>query len=100
MLENVEANSCTRVNVDKGGAELLMGKSYNIIFANINKNVLLLDLQHYAKALKNNGIILLSGFYTSDNEDLISHGKNLGLILAEQRERNDWSLLRLVKQEA
>lgn len=65
-LENVERNNAENINVYEGTAELLQGKSYDRIIANINRNILLEDISIYSKCLKSGGKLYLSGFYTED----------------------------------
>ena len=65
-LENVERNNCKHISVFEGDARLLEGKKYDIIIANINRNILLNDLEKYTTCLNPNGTLLLSGFYESD----------------------------------
>ena len=65
-LENVERNHCEHISVFEGDASLLKDKKYDVIVANINRNILLQDIGIYAQSLNENGILLLSGFYTED----------------------------------
>ncbi len=51
-LENIRNNSCEEILVKKGGAELIEGLSFNLILANINRNILLNDIKYYSKALQ------------------------------------------------
>ncbi|HLT32772.1 MAG TPA: 50S ribosomal protein L11 methyltransferase, partial [Aquaticitalea sp.] len=62
-LENVERNGCKHISVLEGDAALLNGRSYDMIIANINRNILLKDMPIYVKSLNINGTLLLSGFY-------------------------------------
>ncbi len=65
-LENVERNNAENISVYEGTAELLEGRSYDRIIANINRNILLEDIKIYSKCLKSGGKLYLSGFYTED----------------------------------
>ena len=65
-LENVERNNCNHISVYEGDASLLKDKHYDIIIANINRNILLQDIATYAKCLNANGSLFLSGFYEDD----------------------------------
>ncbi|MDH3381665.1 MAG: 50S ribosomal protein L11 methyltransferase, partial [Flavobacteriaceae bacterium] len=67
-IENVERNNCKNISIYQGDVELLKDKNYDLIIANINRNVLLADMEQYAKCLNSMGILLLSGFY---NEDIL-----------------------------
>lgn len=66
--ENVERNNADKVEVLLGGAEVLQDKYYDIIIANINRNILLTDIPTYAKCLSSGGLLFLSGFYEVDLE--------------------------------
>ena len=92
-LENVERNNCKHISVYEGEASLLKDKNYDIIIANINRNILLQDIATYAKCLNTNGSLFLSGFYEEDipliekecNANNLQHLKTL--------KRNNWVAL-------
>lgn len=65
-LENISLNNISNIQVKLGGAELLRTETFDVILANINRNILLQDIPHYAKILKPNGKLILSGFYKED----------------------------------
>jgi len=65
-IENAERNNCSKISVYEGDAALLKGKKYDLIIANINRNILLNDMQSYVDCLNPNGTILFSGFYNED----------------------------------
>ncbi|WP_299521413.1 50S ribosomal protein L11 methyltransferase [Winogradskyella sp.] len=95
-LENVERNNCEHISVYEGDVKLLDGKNYDIIIANINRNVLLADIPHYAKCLNANGILLLSGFYKNDIS-LIEEKCNVFLLkLEEIIQRGEWVSLKFI----
>jgi ribosomal protein L11 methyltransferase len=54
-IENAERNNCNHISVYEGDAALLVGKKYDIIIANINRNILLNDMQQYVDCLNENG---------------------------------------------
>ena len=89
-LENISRNDCEHINVEEGGAELLEGRKYDMILANINLNILLRDLPIYEKCLKKNGDIFFSGFYENDLPEMQKACKNLGLRYKEHFERDEW----------
>ncbi len=96
-LENVERNNCHHIQVFEGDASLLKSKKYDVIIANINRNILLQDIGAYAKSLNDNGTLLLSGFYTEDIPVILKEAKTHNLILEKQLERNNWVGLKLKK---
>lgn len=89
-LENISRNDCEHINVEEGGAELLEGREYDSILANINRNILLRDLPIYDKCLKANGNLFLSGFYEGDLPAIKKACEKIGLEFIENFERNDW----------
>ncbi len=72
---------------------------FDIVLANINKNVLLDEMNIYADLLKDKGFLLLSGFYTEDVEDLNDCAKPLGLELISQQSKDNWAALILQKKD-
>ncbi|NNC69236.1 MAG: 50S ribosomal protein L11 methyltransferase, partial [Flavobacteriaceae bacterium] len=65
-IENCQRNNCKHISVFKGDASLITNKKYDVIIANINRNILLADMNSYSECLDKNGILLLSGFYQED----------------------------------
>lgn len=97
-LENVKLNNITNVSVIKGGVEFLTDEdNFNIILANINKNILLRDMKYYANALIERGYIYFSGFYSSDLSDIVVEASNYGFELIESLENNTWAAAIFVK---
>lgn len=96
-LENVERNNCKHIAVYEGDASLLKNKKYEVIIANINRNILFNDMQVYVNCLRENGVILLSGFYKEDIPIIDAEISKYGLKLDKQIERNNWVALKYVK---
>lgn len=88
--ENVERNNCTKIDVFQGDRSLLTNKKYDIILANINRNILLDDIPVYSKCLNLNGTIFLSGFYTQDLDIISSKCEKHDLKFAKKLEKNNW----------
>lgn len=95
-LENVERNDCKHISVYEGDASLLEGKNYDVIIANINRNILLNDMEAYAKCLNSNGVLLLSGFYEQDIEVLEEACNKHMLKLVGKLEKNNWISLKFI----
>lgn len=94
--ENVERNGVAdKVTCLLGDASLLESDRYDVVLANINRNILLSDMERYRRALRPGGTLLLSGFYHADVSALQSKAAELGLSLEEERSRDGWSALRL-----
>ncbi len=96
-VENAQRNNCERISVFEGDAALLQSKKYDVIIANINRNILLQDMDIYIESLQNSGQLLLSGFYKEDIPILDNKVSSLGLILEKTFERNNWISLRYQK---
>ena len=89
-IENVERNTCKNISVFEGDVKLLKGKTYDIIIANINRNVLLQDIAQYAQCLNANGHLFLSGFYEKDLDIIISNCSDCNLVFEEKIVKNSW----------
>lgn len=95
-IENAERNNCRHISVYEGDAALLKGKKYDLIIANINRNILLNDMQQYVDCLNKDGILLLSGFYTEDIPVIDASCTEKGLAYVKKFERNNWVSLKYV----
>lgn len=96
-IENCERNNCSQISVYEGEAALLAGKNYDLIIANINRNILLNDMQTYVDCLNPNGILLLSGFYNEDISFIDASCTEKGLKYDKKFERNNWVSLKYHK---
>jgi ribosomal protein L11 methyltransferase len=97
-IENCANNNCADIEIKLGDKELLDNyKTFDIILANINKNVLKVQIPLYAKLLKTKGILLLSGFFNTDVEELEQHAKANQLNLIEPFTKNNWTVMKLEK---
>ena len=95
-IENAERNKCKHITVYEGDASLLTGKKYDLIIANINRNILLNDMQSYVDCLNNKGTLLLSGFYVEDIPVIDASCTEKGLTYVKKFERNNWVSLKYV----
>jgi ribosomal protein L11 methyltransferase len=95
-IENAERNHCKYISVYEGDAALLEGKKYDLIIANINRNILLNDMQAYVDSLNEKGIILFSGFYEEDIPYIDASCKEKGLKFVKKLNRNNWVSLKYV----
>ena len=95
-IENAERNNCNQITVYEGDAELLKGKKYDLIIANINRNILLNDMQTYVDCLNKEGILLLSGFYNEDIPFIDASSTEKGLTFVKKLERNNWASLKYI----
>lgn len=91
--ENAASNG-VEISLKLGDATSLQG-NFDIIIANINRNILLNDMDRYAAVLNPGGTLLLSGFYQADEGVLIARANELGLTLESKKTRDGWSALQL-----
>nr|WP_299345299.1 50S ribosomal protein L11 methyltransferase [Allomuricauda sp.] len=89
-LENVERNNCSKIRVEQGDSTLLKGRKYDVILANINRNILLEDIPVYVNCLNDKGLLFLSGFYQQDLELISEKCKDYGLGYQNHLEKNNW----------
>ena len=93
-VENVTRNNCENISVYEGDAALLVDKKYDVIIANINRNILLMDMKVYTNCLQEGGILLLSGFYEQDIPVIDAEVIKYGLKLEKFIQRNNWVALK------
>ena len=93
-VENVTRNNCENISVYEGDATLLVDKKYDVIIANINRNILLMDMKVYTNCLQEGGILLLSGFYEQDIPVIDAEVFKYGLKLEKFIQRNNWVALK------
>ena len=92
--ENVERNGCGEIVCRLGDATTLGNeRRFDVILANINRNILLNDMPAYVRTLKPGGRLVMSGFYESDIPMLQAKGEQLGLRLESQRTKDNWASL-------
>lgn len=95
-IENVERNNCKHISVYEGDVLLIRERRYDVIIANINRNILLEDIPHYSKSLNKNGVLLLSGFYKDDILSISKKCNEFGLKLSESAEKNYWVAIKFL----
>ena len=96
-LENVQRNGCRYITVLEGDSSLLIGKKYDVVIANINRNILLSDMKTYTDSLSKNGVLLLSGFYKDDITIIENEVVKHGLVFDKMIQRNSWVALKYTK---
>lgn len=96
-LENVQRNKCNNISVYEGEASLLANKHYDVIIANINRNILIKDMETYVSCLNDHGTLLLSGFYKEDIPIIEQETTKYNLNLERIIEKNNWVALKYTK---
>ncbi|WP_282054428.1 50S ribosomal protein L11 methyltransferase [Maribacter luteus] len=95
-VENVERNNCKQIKVYEGDASLLKDQKYDVIIANINRNILLADIPEYAKCLTKGGQLFLSGFYKEDIPLISKKCSEYGLNFEKNLQKNNWVAVKYV----
>ena len=98
--ENTKRNKCSKIISKLGDIIDINGQYFDVIIANINKNVLLSHLPSYSKCINANGILLLSGFFETDAEDLISAAFKENLVLKSKKIKDGWAMLCFLSRES
>lgn len=89
-LENVKNNNAKNISVFLGDVNLLKNKTYDLILANINRNILLHDMKFYTSCLTENGELIMSGFYAKDFPFIEKEAQRNGLKNVKQKTKNNW----------
>lgn len=97
-LENVTNNQCIKIEVKKGEAPP-SDLQFGIILANINRHILLQNMEIMSNALEENGYLLISGFYKDENSMLADAAKANGLQLIKASDRHNWSAMLFQKMK-
>ena len=96
--ESARLNSIEeRINVIHGTVELIEGESYDMVVANINRNIILNDIARYVAALNAGGTLLLSGFLAEDVEDITAAATALGLKHEQTLAEDEWRAMHFSK---
>ena len=91
-LENIELNRTPDIEVRLGGADALKeSDSFDYVIANINRNILLADMQYYVARMNKGGAIYFSGFYESDLPMIKAEAERLGLSYVSHRMEKEWT---------
>jgi ribosomal protein L11 methyltransferase len=97
--ENFSNNGLINVIIKLGDAGLLKRKGYNVILANIQRNVLINDMRLYAQALIEDGLLIMSGFYKGDLPAVIASAKAEGMEFTSAKDRNEWVAAKFTKPD-
>ncbi|MFT3753863.1 MAG: 50S ribosomal protein L11 methyltransferase [Paludibacter sp.] len=97
-IENIAMNNIQGIEVKLGGAELLAGLHFDIVLANINRNILLADMEQYAACLSKGGELYMSGFYKEDIPLIEAEANRNGLKLISFNEKNNWVVVKTIKE--
>ena len=93
---NTELNGVSDIEIILGDASAIQG-SFDVVLANINRNILLRDMHLYVAAMRPDAHIFFSGFYTEDLESIKAEAERLGLHYCRHLSRNNWVAAEFVK---
>lgn len=96
-IENANHNNCTNINVLLGDASLLGNENYDIILANINRNILLQDISAYSNCMNINAELFLSGFYEEDLPAIRYCCAKNGLVYQDHKSKDKWVAAHFLK---
>lgn len=96
-IENIEKNNRNNIDVFLGDVSLLKGQKFDVILANINRNILLQDMGEYSKSLVENGMLFVSGFYTEDIPLIEKKANEYSLNMLFSKEKNNWAVVKFIK---
>lgn len=96
-IENIELNKVDDIAVSQGDASALAGKGpFDIIIANINRNILLNDMKCYIACMHPCSELYMSGFYVSDIPVIRQKAETLGLRFIHHKEKNNWAMVKFI----
>lgn len=101
-VENCDRNGVPEVRCLLGDASSLLNRDdkFDLIIANINRNILLHDMASYVQAMSDRSVILFSGFYESDIPAIRSKAEELGLTFDRNITRDNWTAVRFVRRKS
>lgn len=95
-LENIELNNCKKIIPQHGDVLSLKKNKFDLIIANINKNILLNEISNYVNFLNIGGVLLISGFYEKDFNDINDYCLKKGLKFSDKKIKNKWIAAKFV----
>ena len=97
--DNIELNDIHNITVELGDAALLEGReAFDVIIANINRNILLADMDRYAACMHPGSELFMSGFYVQDIPAIREKAESLGMSFVHHREKNNWAAVKFVME--
>lgn len=97
-IENIKNNNIKNVSVILSDIEAIKDKTFDVILANINKNIILKHLPFYSKSLNKEGVIVVSGLLSIDVEEIQNMAQSCNLYFIDLIEKNNWVSLKFMKK--
>ena len=95
--DNIALNGIENITVEWGDANLLKGRApFDVIIANINRNILLADMAQYAACMHPGSELFMSGFYVEDIPVIQEKAESLGMEFIHHREKNNWAAVKFI----
>ena len=95
--DNIALNGIENITVEWGDANLLKGRApFDVIIANINRNILLADMAQYAACMHSGSELFMSGFYVQDIPVIQEKAESLGMEFIHHREKNNWAAVKFI----
>ena len=89
-LENIERNGCVKIKAIRGDESFKFNTGFDVILANINRNVIMQQMHQWAALMNEKGILIISGILTADETDITALASSLGLFLKQKIENSGW----------
>jgi Ribosomal protein L11 methylase len=98
--ENIELNHISNIDVKIGGANLLnpQNEMFDVILANINRNILLNDIHTYTSVINSGGALYMSGFYTEDIPAITEECLKNNLKFSHSSSKDNWAVVKFIKR--
>jgi ribosomal protein L11 methyltransferase len=96
-IENAERNQCVKIEALCGDVDLINGKKFDLVLANINKNVLKQQMQSYVHSMNTGAMLVLSGFFETDIDELVEVAISFGLTFESKLDKETWASIKLIK---
>jgi ribosomal protein L11 methyltransferase len=93
--DNIIENNCSKIRIERSGIITSINQ-FDVILANINRNVLLDQMDSLSQHLKEDGVLLMSGLLSGDRPKIETAANTYGLMIMEEKEMNGWIVLKLI----
>lgn len=93
VVENLKLNHCNNINFAQGDIDLVQNRKFSFVLANITRNTLLSNWMQLFNCLDDNGILMISGFYTEDAHYFETEAKTCGLSILGRHEKDSWLMM-------
>ena len=91
-IENIELNNIHNISVFHSSFEIMENKQFDIVLANITRNILVENMKQITDSLNPNGILIASGFYSDDIDIIRKNAESAGLSFVDSQTKNNWSI--------